>query len=708
GATTVSATEDVSLVTALGKVAVDGKTTAEKGDITISAGSSEYAEGAGSANIVISENGALITKVGDINLDATNGDIHITDDVQAGRDLNVATHSQGSVYFDEGIEAGGNIHAATDNGNIDVGASVTAGQAVDLAVGVGAMKVGGDISGTDVNLTVSTVADDSADHIAIDLAKTVTATTGDVNAKVGVGDIVIGSNEDADTLHAAQNVTLSTDLGRVLIQGTTSTEKGDITISAASSEYKDGENNIILEDKGKIVSGRSIALDATNGDIHVTKDIIDQQDLTATTNGRGSIAFDSNVDVEGKVVALADTGDVTVGGSITGKESVSVATHSGNITVGQDITSDGYVDLYAIEQGDITVGDSATGSGGHITGAEVNIESGAGNIAVVKTVQATEDSVLVETGKGDITIGSNGPDVDTVTALQDVTIKTGLGKVTIKGKTSTEQGDILVSAASDTYEAGEKGQNIVIQDDGLLVSGRHATLEATNGDIHMTDAVSAKEDLNAVVHEAGSVYFDMQVDVGGNVTASTGQGDVVFNGDVSAQNNVWLSTEEGDIDINGSLSAKGDVAALAGEGNITFDGPVTAQSDVEAVTGKGYISANANITGASIAAETGQGSITVNGNLTSTLNDIELTAVDREPNNEDGNSAVNGSLDAARDVKLTSVNGDITLDGSVKADGAVTAGTSDGDINVNGDVTGASVAAKAGQGSVTVNGGVTA
>jgi hypothetical protein len=177
---------------------------------------------------------------------------------------------------------------------------------------------------------------------------------------------------------------------------------------------------------------------------------------------------------------------------------------------------------------------------------------------------------------------------------------------------------------------------------------------------------------------------------------------------VSAQNNVWLSTEEGDIDINGSLSAKGDVAALAGEGNITFDGPVTAQSDVEAVTGKGYISANANITGASIAAETGQGSITVNGNLTSTLNDIELTAVDREPNNEDGNIAVNGSLDAARDVKLTSVNGDITLDGSVKADGAVTVGTSDGDINVNGDVTGASVAAKADQGSVTVNGGVTA
>ena len=193
----------------------------------------------------------------------------------------------------------------------------------------------------------------------------------------------------------------------------------------------------------------------------------------------GDITVGKKVDAEnGSVTMTTGTGDITVGADINAGQDVSAQTGTGDITVGEAITAGKSVTM-TTGTGDVTVG--SNGKGSVTADKDVTVNVGTEN-----------GSVSVKTGEGNIHIGNNGPDTETVTAKENVTLETTNGKITVDGKTSTQDGDITLQASSTEYVAGEDGKNIIINQDGKIESGRDVNLVAENGDLHVTDNVSAQ------------------------------------------------------------------------------------------------------------------------------------------------------------------------------------------------------------------------
>jgi DUF4097 and DUF4098 domain-containing protein YvlB len=74
----------------------------------------------------------------------------------------------------------------------------------------------------------------------------------------------------------------------------------------------------------------------------------------------------------------------------------------------------------------------------------------------------------------------------------------------------------------------QDNQNIVIEQDGKLDSGRDLTLQTYNGDIKVTDNTKAEHDLNVIVDNKGSIEFEKDVTVQGDVNIKTAEGDVTM------------------------------------------------------------------------------------------------------------------------------------------------------------------------------------
>ena len=543
---TVHAAENISFKTGLGTVTVLGETETGSGDIFVSALSDSYPEGGtGQNNIIIDQNGE-IRSGRSVTLDATNGDVHVTDDIIARQDLNAYTHQNGSITFETGVDVAGQVKAGTDNGNIDINKSVEADGDVSMQIA----RKG--------NIDISKVP-----------GHTVTSTGGSITMSTGEGYIRIGNNgPDVDTVKAQQDISLTTGLGKIEIYGKTSTDEGDISLAAASSTYTPGKDglNIVIDHNGQVASGRNVNMTATNGDIHITDRIKAARELNAQTHTKGSVLFDTDLDVDHDVRIATDEGDVKIGKTIKATGDISVQVAKGTIDIG-------------------------------------------------KTVTSTGGSIDMTTDEGNIRIGDNGPDVDTVTAKQDINLATGLGKIEIYGKTATEKGDISMSAASSAYIPGDDGRNIIIGQNGRVVSGQDVNMTATKGDIRITDAVTAKRSLRTQAITQGSVYLDADIAVKGDVQAMTDNGSIIAGGKVNAVGNVTAQVgETGDVVIQDVVAGKtadletrkGDIFSDSVIGNrvIILAGDNTKASHVGTVTAN----TNGNANG------TGQADVVLGGN----------------------------------------------------------------------------------------------
>ena len=181
-----------------------------------------------------------------------------------------------------------------------------------------------------------------------------------------------------------------------------------------------------------------------------------------------------------------------------------------------------------------------------------------GSVNIEKSVESTNGSITVKMDEGDIHVGNDPKAEDTVKAKQNVTLETGKGKITIDGKTSTVDGNIRVYAASDTYDPN--GENIVFGNNGKLAAGQDANLITKNGDLVVTDHVTAGRSLN--VETQGK----------GNITMAT---------DVTVKKDMTMKTENGNIDVGHTITAtEGSVSLTTGTGNITIGANVTANKDV--------------------------------------------------------------------------------------------------------------------------------
>ena len=203
---TIKAKKNVMVGTNLGVIYILGKTITQNGDISMKAGQETYEEGAEHGNFIIRDDGQLLSG-GGIGLYGRNGDIHITDDLQAQKGISVHIAEQGNIFFDRDVSVTNNVDISTDKGNITVGHIVNSDEeTVRLKAETGDILVGKDIT--------------AGKDIAI-LSK---------QGNIVVGDTTTG--DDGDVLAKAGNVLIQTGTGNVGIVKTVTAQAGSIDIAS--------------------------------------------------------------------------------------------------------------------------------------------------------------------------------------------------------------------------------------------------------------------------------------------------------------------------------------------------------------------------------------------------------------------------------------------------------------------------------------------
>ena len=705
---TIKAKKNVSLGTELGTVYILGKTITQDGDISMKAGKETYEEGKNNGNFIIQDDGKLISG-GGVGLYGRNGDIYITDDIEAKKSITAQIIDKGSVIFDKDVNVTNNVDISTEDGTIYVGHTVNAAEGtVNLKAETGDILVGKDITaGKNVDISSQQghilVGDESlgdagnvlakSGNVAIqtgqgdvDILKTVTAQEGSINVSSDKGDILIGNNgPDVKTVTAKKAIDLTSKDGRIVVYGKTSTEVGDISLSAHRQEYASGKDNssFVIDQNGKLEAGRSIHLDVEGGDLHVSDRIQAKEDLAAELQGVGSLYFDTDVDVTGTLKVKTDEGDINIGNDVLATKDISMTANKGDIYVGATVSSgEGNVAL-ASTQGSIDVGGNVTAKQavelstdiGDITvgeevraGESVNVKTSQGDVLIAKAVTAEQGNIGVNVGTGNVIIGDNGPDVETVTAQESINIGVDVGQVRIYGKTSTKNGDISMAAGANQYTPG--GQNFIIEQNGLLASGRDINLTGRNGDLHVTDAIQANRNMNVKVNEEGGVFFDKTASLTGDVKVNTDAGPISIAGQVDA-NLVELSTGVGDITVGGDIVSDTTVDITTDTGDITLQN-VTANGDVNVSGEIGDVSTKNIVSQHNVTMAVGQGNIQtdditagIDANVTVKNGDIQMHDVIATENASvfnTENGSINGNniiSEGTTHVKLN--NGDLFL-----------------------------------------------
>ena len=588
-----------------------------------------------------SANGGSGIHIGSIPAIAGNSAEGVTS-LEAGKDMSFIVKGNGNIDLDGKLAANAGAVTATvsGQGDIVIGQKDEANEETITAKG---------------DVTVSTGQGDIA------IVKGIKSQEESIKLETGKGDITVGRDNvsEEESLVAKKNVSIGTETGTITIKGHTTTETGDISMKAGKDEYKEGaENgNFIIKDDGLIKSGGGINLYGRNGDVYITDKLSAEKGLTATVREQGSVIFGTDVDVNKDVNITTETGTIAVGHTVNSKEgSVNLQTGTGAVLIGKDITAGDAVTISSHE-GDIVVGAASKGDDGDVLAKKgnVSIKTDKGNIDVVKTVTVQEGSLDIASGQGDILIGNNGPDVKTVTAKQDLSLAAKDGKVVVYGKTSTEVGDISISAHKQVYTPGENNQSFIIDQNGKLEAGGAIHLDVGNGDLHVSDRIQTKKDLVAELEEKGSIYFDTDLNVDGEVRVKTVDGDINIGHEVLAAKDVSMTSEKGNINVGSAIkSAQGSVDVQVGTGNVTIgdNGP-----DVETVTAQEGIKVDVNL-----------GKIMIYGKTSTKNGDIAMSAGDSQykPGEQNIIIGLNGMVDSGRDVRLDGRNGDLHVTDAIR------------------------------------------
>ncbi|MBQ5345341.1 MAG: hypothetical protein J6F33_09125, partial [Acidaminococcaceae bacterium] len=524
------------------------------------------------------------------------------------------TEGRGDISLDENLTVLNNLSMQTERGDITVGKDITSKKgSVSMQTGTGDITVGADVkAGKDATMNAKsgnvmvgvngegsvTAGKNIAIAIAdgdLDIATSLVSNGGNVTAKLDKGSIYVGDNGPDDrTVYADGSIDMSVTDGNIVIHGKTETAKGDITMQAHNE--KDGQNLVIAQN-GKLLSGRDLTMKTYNGTILVTEDTAAKRNLKAEIENEGDIIFLSNVNVKENVSAsayqgsiligntikagqnidmVADTGYIFVGESVKAGQDIGMKVREGDIFVGDDVTSEHGGVSMQVETGDVMVG--LIDSGRVTAEKDVSIAIGTGDLDIATSVESKQGSVTAKIGSGDIHIGDNGPGVETVAAMKNVALETGDGKIEVFGKTSTQTGDITLKAASKEYKRGEDGHNIIIDHSGEIASGNDVTLVAKNGDLHVTDRISAQRSISVITQNQGDVYLDRDVDANpndGSVILKADKGNITASIDpatnsrykITAGDRIEAYTQEGDITI-GTAEAGQNIGMTTGSGDI--------------------------------------------------------------------------------------------------------------------------------------------
>ena len=424
GEKTLRAENNITIETGRGTISILGETSTAAGDITMTAGQDSYEEGSEHGSFIIASDGKLVSN-GGITLNGRNGDIVITDDIQAKKELNVNIAGQGNAGFGTDVAVTNDVNISTDKGNIAVGHTVTS---------------------SDGNIKMTT----GEGNIYVDKAVTAGQDLAIITDK---GDITIGDNgPDVKTVTAKQDATVGTALGIVTIYGKTSAETGDVTLYAGSDQYDKDQHTIVIEQNGKVEAGRDVNLGALNDDIFVTDRIYAERDVTAAVTGKGRIFFPGNeVKSDNEVNIAMENGDLVLN-RVEGKrvsvwlENNSELSYLGEVladangTAAPDVTLTGnYITVGSMTKrnGTATFKFSATGAGDQkYIAQEISVGS-------LKSSTGTQMSSLWSK-RGYLHVEEGNFKADDVLAGDKIYLDNAQTNLAIFGRTPTRDGEQLV------------------------------------------------------------------------------------------------------------------------------------------------------------------------------------------------------------------------------------------------------------------------
>ena len=679
---TVAAGNNVNLTSQNGMIEIYGKTVSETGDVNVTVVNAAY--GQNGQNIKFDQHG-LVAAGRDANLIVENGDLHVTNDIIAQRSFNVRTRKQGNIMLDENVTAVKDMSMKTETGNITVGMTITAndgtvsmgtgvkgdihigadvaaGRDVNMDVKSGSVSVDKDVTaGNDVNMAVTTgnisagsngtgsvIAENNVKMTVnsgdISVEKAVKAKNGSVDVLAEHGSTTIGNNKDEDTVSAGQNVNLTARNGQIRILGKTSTESGNINVTAINESYNGNGIGIIFEENGKLAAGRDANLIVENGDLHITDDVTAGNNFNAQTRKRGNIMMDENIRVQHNISMQTDVGNITVGRDIVAGNDVKMTVGDGKVTVGE-------------------VDGNGNGSGNITTAGNVGVLMHKGDVNVVKSVKSDGGSVDILTKKGNIKIGNNGPYDPTVEAKNDVKLETESGTIRVQGKTSAIKGSVTLRAASEDYAEGV--QNIIIEQDGMIDAGWDATLETEKGDILVTDKIAAGHSISAITRGQGDIFLRQDVDATRNRTGNATDGSVILR----AEDKGNISVIDPDTQQINKITAGDRIDVYTGDGNITIGEAEAKHMSLVARGGDGHVMADRLLLHAN-----GTGDITGAANLTLGGSQVNVTGIENDGAVPLIISTVGGAEEdrPMKDFNIGKQNADLSYSGGIQsASGAV-------------------------------------
>ena len=231
-----------------------------------------------------------------------------------------------------------------------------------------------------------------------------------------------------------------------------------------------------------------------------------------------------------------------------------------------------------------------------------------------------------------------------------------------------DSGNVVKEAVEGSINAGDKGGNVtLVATDNLTLDGavkagnltdakRTLTLKADNGDITQTakgaitaDAVNTFNGKSLLLEKANNQFNSIIVD---GIETEPGK---AIAGNVRIKDNSDALTVAVKRDVTGDISVE-NLGALTNSGNLTATGNI----ELEA---KGDLTQAAGTTldaGKDVNLTSTNGALAANGNIKAQEN-IELKS------EGDLTQAADSTLDAGKDVKLTSTNGALTANGNIKA-----------------------------------------
>ena len=678
--------KDVIVAAAEGDLKAAGDIKSTGGELILTAGQDVFAAGLeselGNVNVTAGRDAAIAgeTKAREAAViaagrDATTGAITADEDavmVTAKNNATVKGAINGKgvmVAAAEGDAKTGNIDAKSGHATVTAGQDATIG---DVTAGGNAEIV----AKRDATTGAITAADGSVTVVA----KNNATIDGAINGRVVVVEVIEGdvSLKGDATASAGYLFVRAGQDAKVAADATLKSETSYVSVVAGRDALVEGA--LEAEDSAEVIAVR----DATTGNLTAGDSVRIIAKNNATANG------DINAS---DVIIRAEEGDASVNANVTTTSGDLILNAGHNVKVAKDMHLDSAANAEvkagkdAILDGDITAeGGTATitatndveANGSVLAAEDVTINAGR-NLAVRHGVTSETGAINMDAATGDMNINApNG-----VTAAKEITLEAGIGNINIEGDSTIKGTDVTIHTAT-----------------GNVTSGKNTTVEATTDNI-LVDASLRADMLGTLKAENGSVTVKAGLGAtagtviakDANIEANTG--DIILEEDVTA-GDISLDAKRGYV-ITKSLTATDDSITVNAGIDATLNGNLTAENGDVSVTAKN----NAAITGTVTANEvtltategdlTAGNDITANGRMATLVagRDIAVAGGIKAPAGgvdvvAGRNASINGAIDAALSADVTAKN-NATVD-AVKGS-HVTLKATDGTLVVNGDVT---------------------